>query len=105
MCVLDGANTWSLIRAGYDSSTVSVQLGGTGRGRENVRSRSTGSVFAGRHSFLNIPIFLFYILYNEQWGFRCIKFQNIVNSVLDFDSLERHVCCSSVDISTTSSTH
>ena len=49
--------------------------------------------------------FLCYILYIDQWGFHFIEFQNIVKSVLDLDVLGRHVCCSSVDNSTTSSTH
>ncbi len=82
-----------------------VFLGGTGGERESARSRWAWSVFTGRHSFLNSPIFLCYILYIEQWGFRYIKFQNIVKSTLDLDALGRHVHCSSVDNSTTSSIH
>jgi hypothetical protein len=42
-----------------------------GRGRESVRARSAGSVFTGRRALLNIPIFLCYVLYIEQWEFRC----------------------------------
>jgi hypothetical protein len=51
-----------------------VFLGGSGGGRENDRSRSAGSVFAGRRALLNSPIKICYILYMtshiEQWGFR-----------------------------------
>jgi hypothetical protein len=47
-----------------------VFLVGVGGGRERVRARSVGSVFAGRHALLNSPIFLCYILYIEQWEFR-----------------------------------
>ncbi len=33
-------------------------------------------VFAGRHVLSNIPIFLFYMLYIEQWGFRFFILQD-----------------------------
>jgi hypothetical protein len=86
MCVLDDTNTWSLIRPGYESFFW-VGRGGV---RESIRSRSTGSVFDGRHTFLNSPIFLCYILYIDQLGFLCIKFHRIVKSTLDLDNLDRH---------------
>ncbi len=54
---------------------------------------------------LRTALFLLYILYIEQWEFRCIKFQTITKSSLHLDVLDRHVRCSSVDNSTTSSTH
>jgi hypothetical protein len=71
-------------------------LGGRGRGRGNSRSRTVESFFAGRHESPNSP-FLCYILYIEQWEFRCIKFQSIAKSALDLDTLGRRLRCSSVD--------
>jgi hypothetical protein len=79
-------------------------LGGRGRGRGNSRARTAESFFAGRRESPN-SLFYLYILYIEQWEFRCIKFQSIAKSALDLDALGRHVRCSSVDNSTTSSTH
>jgi hypothetical protein len=53
--------------------------GRAGGGRENVRSRSTGSVFAGRHTLLNSPIFyvIYYILSSGSFVTSC--FQTIAN--------------------------
>jgi hypothetical protein len=79
-------------------------LGGRGRGRGDSRARTAESFFAGRRESPN-SLFYLYILYIEQWEFRCIKFQSIAKSALDLDALGRHVRCSSVDNSTTSSTH
>jgi hypothetical protein len=44
-------------------------------------------------------------LYIEYWGFRCRKFQIFMKSVPDLDDLDRHVCSSSVDNSTSSCVH
>jgi hypothetical protein len=52
-------------------------LGGSGGAREIVRERSAGSVFAGRHTLSNNPIFVCCILYIEQWGFHYFIFQDI----------------------------
>jgi hypothetical protein len=48
-------------------------------GKRKSQGTSTGSVFAGRHALLNSPIFLCYILYIEQWKFRCYMLQTIAN--------------------------
>jgi hypothetical protein len=53
-------------------------LGGTRGGRETVRTRSAGSVFAGRHVLSNNHIFFVYY-YMDQWGFRFFILQTISN--------------------------
>jgi hypothetical protein len=52
-----------------------VFLGESEGGRESVRTRSAGSVFAGRHAFLNSPIFYvaYYIL--NSGGFTVSSFR------------------------------
>jgi hypothetical protein len=53
-----------------------VFLGGSEEGRENARSRSAQSVFAGLHAFLNSPIFyvIYYILISG--GFTTSSFRS-----------------------------
>jgi hypothetical protein len=79
-------------------------LGGRGRGRGNSRSWTTES-FSQDDTSLRTSLSLCYVLYIKQWEFRFIKFQSIAKSSLDLDVLDWHVRCSSVDNSTTSSTH
>ena len=79
---------------------------GGGGGEEETPGHGLLSRFFRRTTRVSEqPFFLCYILYIEQWEFRCIKFQSIAKSALDLDALGRHVRCSSVDNSTTSSTH
>ena len=58
-------------------------LGGTGGGRETVRTRSPGSVFSRWHTFLNGSIF--YVIYYifSSGGFTVSCLQTIVNGVPD----------------------
>ena len=60
-------------------------LGGRGRGRGSARARTADS-FAGRRALSNSPS-VYYILYIEQWRFRCCMLQAIAKSALDLDAL------------------
>ena len=60
-------------------------LGGRGRGRGSARA-STADSFAGRRALSNSPS-AYYILYIEQWRFRCCMLQAIAKSALDLDAL------------------
>jgi hypothetical protein len=61
-------------------------LGGAGGGKRMRQGTSAGSVFAGRRALLNSPIFLCYILYIEQWKFRCYMLQTISNGAPESSS-------------------
>jgi hypothetical protein len=65
-----------------------VFSGRDGGGKRKRQVTSAGSVFTGRRALLNIHIFLCYILYIEQWKFRCCMLQTIVNGA-------RRGCCTS----------
>ncbi len=65
---------------------------GGGGGRESARARSAGSV-AGRHALSNSPFFC-YILYVEQWKFRCsISSGHREGGPRSSFALGRHVHC------------
>ena len=54
-------------------------LGGWGRGRENSRTRTSGSFFSIQTRVFKQSHFLWYILYIEQWWFRFIMIRTIGN--------------------------
>ena len=70
---------------GFWEESLFLFLGGRGRGRGSARA-STADSFAGRRTLSNSPS-VYYILYIEQWRFRCCMLQAIAKSALDLDAL------------------
>jgi hypothetical protein len=106
----DGDCPWDLSlgkRTGdgkFDGETFWVGCGwffGGGRGRPRGTPRHV--LLRCFHS--SKQPFLCYILYVEQWGFRCSMRQTIAKVSPVLDALGRHVRCSGFDNLTTSSTH
>jgi hypothetical protein len=94
----------------FDGETF---LGGTwmffswadGGGEEEESGQVPLSRFRRTSLAFKQPHFLCYILYIEQWRFRCCMLQVIAKSALDLDALDRHVRTSGFDNPSTCSTY